>query len=171
MSDFSFMKSGFDLDESSSALSPTDNAMLLSTLTVYLQEAMKIAEAFTLYKKEKNIKSEYLVKALKTQALVDSRFWEKDETKTRLHEEFQYFSQNPMLLNGGDENDSENNSELESESESESDFIPLSLNDEEYKRIDEIDKVWSQWIPTDDLNIILKKGIENTIRKIDKNLS
>ena len=176
MSDYSFMKSGFELDESSSSLSPTDNAMLLSTLTVYLQEAMKIAEAFTLYKNENNIKSEYLIKSLKTQALVDTGFWEKDETKTRLHHEFKYFSEHPITLNDDKANvtdkDSDNTEDNDSESESESelDFIPPSITEEEYKRIDEIDTVWSQWNPTDDLNIILKKGIENTIRKINLDL-
>lgn len=84
--DYSFMTTGFNNIKGVDQLDASEKATLLSTIVVYFEEAIKIAEGYVLYEGRKVITGEDIVLALKVQALDHNDVWDKEETKTRVRE-------------------------------------------------------------------------------------
>ena len=169
--DYSFMTTGFQTLQGVEQLSQTEKAQLMSTIVVYFQEAIKIAEGVVLYELRKEITGEDIILALKVQALDHSGIWDQEETQQRVRDEFPGIYEElttPNTLEAVEESEEEIEEESEEgeEDEGEGDRETRQLDSETYQLIKSADERWREWQPTDDLNKILKSAIDKTEEKI-----
>ena len=168
--DYSFMTTGFQTLQGVEQLSQTEKAQLMSTIVVYFQEAIKIAEGVVLYELRKEITGEDIILALKVQALDHSGIWDQEETQQRVRDEFPGIYEElttPNTLEAVEESEEEIEEESEIREEEEiEDRDTRQLDSETYQLIKSADERWKEWQPTDDLNKILKSAIDKTEEKI-----
>lgn len=172
--DYSFMTTGFQTLQGVEQLSQTEKAQLMSTIVVYFQEAIKIAEGVVLYELRKEITGEDIILALKVQALDHSGIWDQEETQQRVRDEFSGIYEElttPNTLEAVEESEEEieEESEIGEEEEEEEeieDRETRQLDSGTYQLIKSADERWKEWQPTDDLNMILKSAIDKTEEKI-----
>lgn len=164
--DYSFMQTGFQNLQGIEQLSHTEKATLLSTIVVYFEEAIKIAEGIVVYENRIEITAKDIVLALKVQALDHTDIWETEDTKNRVREGYQEIYQDlttPGTLTESEEDEEDDNNEVEIEE------IKHKLDDTTYQLIKSAPERWNQWEPTDQINIVLKSAIDNTEKKINEN--
>ncbi len=164
------MTTGFQTLQGVEQLSQTEKAQLMSTIVVYFQEAIKIAEGVVLYELRKEITGEDIILALKVQALDHSGIWDQEETQQRVRDEFsgiyeELTTRNTLEAVEESEEEIEEESEIGEEEEIE-DRDTRQLDSETYQLIKSADERWKEWQPTDDLNKILKSAIDKTEEKI-----
>ncbi len=168
--DYSFMTTGFQTLQGVEQLSQTEKAQLMSTIVVYFQEAIKIAEGVVLYELRKEITGEDIILALKVQALDHSGIWDQEETQQRVRDEFPGIYEElttPNTLEAVEESEEEIEEESEIREEEEiEDRDTRQLDSQTYQLIKSADERWKEWQPTDDLNKILKSAIDKTEEKI-----
>jgi hypothetical protein len=157
ITDFSFMQTGFNQLAGVDSLSHTEKATLLSTLTVYLEEAIQIAEGFVVYEGREEITDQDIILALKAQALDNQDIWDDPGTTDRIHEAFSEIY--PNIANPNDLSDSETDS---SDPTSTSEIKPSCLDDKAYQLIKTVSERWNIWDPQTPEQQILKTAINRT---------
>ena len=73
--DYSFMETGFQNLQGIEQLSNNEKAQKLSMISLYYEEAIKIAESYVIYENRSTITANDIILALKVQALDRSAFW------------------------------------------------------------------------------------------------
>ena len=80
--DYSFMKTGYTNEPSK--LSKIEQSQLLSVMTLFTENAIKISEKYVLYENRKEITDKDIILALKSQAMDYTDLWDTDDTKNKL---------------------------------------------------------------------------------------
>ena len=165
--DYSFMKTGNSI-EGLEKLSKEDQTKLMSMISIYFMEAMKIAEGYVLYEHRKIVTSTDIVLALKAQALDHSDIWDTPEIKDKLQSEYNNICRE--VLNDDVDEDSDGEELVESddgEIELDEDTVNFyKLEKSVYESMLTVNDRWKSWNPTNDLEIILKNSINNTENKM-----
>ena len=177
MTDYSFMKSGFNNVSDIETLSNDDKCKYMSAMTIYIQEAIKISEKFVKYTNRETITTDDIIKSLKVQALDNNDIWDTEDTKNRLFIEYNYFKKyfdgeelSDEDLSSEELSDEDEDKELSEQKEIKSDKNnncctknnESIMTHEDYLLIYNVSDRFNNWNPTDKLNQIIKKGIENT---------
>ena len=167
--DYSFMQTGFQNIEGIGQLSNTERATLLSTIVVYFEEAIKIAEGIVVYEDRKEITGKDIVLALKVQALDHEDIWDKEETKIRVRDGYTDIyndlttPSNQIGQSSDSEDDNDDTLEINKET------VPSKLDKLTYDLIKSADERWVQWNPTEQITTILKSAIDKTDSRINEN--
>ena len=165
--DFSFMQTGFNNIKGVDQLSREEKATLLSTVSVYFEEAMKIAVGYVKYELRNEVTAADIILAMKAQALDHSDIWEKPETSERLNEGYQEIYQElatPARLDVDDLSDDDDDEEDDVEDGVEDDYYKMM--EDVYKLVKTAESRWVDWNPDNKLEKILKTSITNTERKL-----
>ena len=163
--DYSFMKTGFQNIQGIEKLSNSERATLLSTIVVYFEEAIKIAEGIVVYEDRIEITGKDIVLALKVQALDHEDIWDKEETKIRVREGYtDIYNDLTTQSNLNDDCDYDDD-----KCDSNTQMKQPKLDKLTYELIKSADERWQHWNPTDQINTILKSAIDKTEDRINGN--
>ena len=171
--DYSFMQTGFNNIQGVEQLSNSEKATLLSTIVVYFEEAIKIAEGYVIYEAREEITAYDIVLALKVQALDHVDMWDKEETKQRVSEGYDdiYNDLTTPNVNGDDDDGSDDHDNDDGgddgDGDDDDDGGGNKLEEDTYNLIKSAHDRWSEWEPTDQINIILKSSIDKTEERIN----
>ena len=159
--DYSFMKTGANTLESNENLNQVEKSQLLSVMTVFMENALFIAERFVIFEKRQEITDKDIILALKSQALDHTEIWDTDETKNKLSKLYGEIYQE---LNENFEENEVESEDIEEEIEKRT-LTQMSIED--YNKVKEIDSRWINWSPIDSESILIKKAIDNTESKFN----
>lgn len=175
--DFSFMKSGFDNLESKPKMNNIETSQVLAVMTIFMENAIKIAEKITISEDRVNIYDTDIIKALKSQALDNYDIWNQDEVKRDLVEISQSIYHDIVESQSREIGDSDNELSDEECIEQEDEDkeidnekileIKQSITREFIEKIKTIDTRWNNWNPVETEYVILKNAIENTEKKFN----
>ena len=84
MSDYSFMRSGFDLVASQPTLTSSERQAVLSVLLVFFEKALRDAAQYVAAAGRRAVQGKDIVRALKLQALPESGFWDTPDLEARV---------------------------------------------------------------------------------------
>ena len=166
--DYSFMKTGFQSIQGIEKLSNSERATLLSTIVVYFEEAIKIAEGIVVYEDRIEITGKDIVLALKVQALDHEDIWDKEETKTRVREGYTDIYNDLTIQSNLDGNYEDDNCD-DDNCDSNTLMKQPKLDKLTYELIKSADERWLHWNPTEQINTILKSAIDKTEDRINGN--
>ena len=166
MSDFSFLRSGFDQTSVSSevALDADFMRMVVSLMTILCEEALTTAGRFATACGRSVVTKDDTVKALKYESHF---FWDKDIDErfmARLQEERQHTYETDS---GTDSEDADDNS-VDAEDDADADEAPYTqqLQMPEHRQLYEsilrVEAEWDSWDPQDPVKLLLKRSIDKT---------
>ena len=174
---FKFMKSGFNNLQEKPELDNLETSQILAVMTVYIENAIKIAEKIAVYQKSQVITNKDIVLALKKQALDNYHIWDQDTTKQQLNEISQeiYFdlmeSQNNPDKDSScsdDDVDLDKQDNLQENDISQKiENIKTEITEEFLNELKTIESRWNSWTPIDNEQIILKNAINKTAKQFN----
>lgn len=159
MSDFSFLKTGFDLAESDKHLDEDFTKKIVSILAVLSEEACNTAIQFSKCCGRDAIHGKDIVKALKYEA---HEFFEKD---IEANVTKKYKEQQNIDYNNEDSENNDNSSEYETsenEDELEECYTDVFVDGDKsfYNKVIKYEQEWNNWKPNDPIINIMKKSID-----------
>ncbi len=164
MSDYNFLKTGFQQVEEKYVLDENYIKMIQTLLQMFQEDSLITAGKYTIGCGRRKVTAMDIKKALMFQA---QHFFEQDGSfEERFHE---YMNNQYSDDESGEEEESEE--EESEEEESEEDENTQEISEEEQNEIDECKKIvnivddifnkWDEWSPEDPIQNIIKKTIDN----------
>lgn len=169
--DFTFMQTGLTQLSNVDNVSHTEKATLLATLSVYLEEAIKIAEGIVIYEGRDQITDLDIILALKVQALDNQDIWDKPNTTTRIQDAFcEIYPSiaNPTDVSSEDDVSNSSNNDIDDNCNVGTNELnsptnkPELLANKAYHRIKTVPERWKSWVPQTHEQRILKNSIDKT---------
>ena len=182
-SNFTFMKSGLDNLESKPKMDNLETSQVLAVMTIFMENAVKIAEKITINENRKIISDKDIILSLKSQALDNYTIWNDDETKRDLIEISQNIYQDIVESQSHEEGDSDNmitdsDDDINDSNKEDNDdtnienkkieTIKNSITQDFIEKLKTVEERWTNWNPIESEYIILKNAISNTEKKFNK---
>lgn len=167
MSDYSFMKSGSGngtyQDNSENNLDKKTENDILSLILVFIEDATKLSVTYSNHANRNKATVKDLSLALKVRAFHGDEFWNLPDVQEKIQSAQDFINEEEEYTESNEDEDMEiSNDDADNMEAEEEEYIEFSLSSctcKICKDMNEIDSKWGTWEPTDNINKILKKHI------------